>query len=71
MIGNRETLAYMRSDFYREKYRKILRWLLASVVLMVMLIGVIIFLILFKASPQYYASTTEGVILPLSIKQNG
>ena len=69
MIGNRENLAYMQSDFYREKYRKFLRWLLASIVVTVMLICVIIYLILFKAPTQYYASTTDGVILPLSLKQ--
>ncbi len=68
MIGDRENIASMQSDFFRNKYRKMLRYLLLSVSLSVVLIGVIVYLLLFKAPPQYYANTTDGFIFPLTVQ---
>lgn len=69
MIGNREDSARFHSDFYRDKYLGTLRSLLISVCLIVILIGVIIYLVLFRAPPQYYATTTDGQIISLVQKQ--
>lgn len=65
MLGDRQTIARSHSDFYRDKYHSTLRKLLISTVLIVFLICVMIYLILFRAPPQYYATTTEGQIIPM------
>ncbi len=67
MLGTRQEIARLHSDFYRDKYRKTLRRLIYSVCLIVLLICAIIYLILFRAPPNYYATTTEGQIIPLAI----
>ncbi len=65
MLSNREENARLKSDFYRDKYLGTLRSLLISVSLMVILICVIIYLVLFRALPEYYATTVEGQIIPM------
>lgn len=67
MLGTRQEIARLQSDFYRDKYRSTLHKLLFSVCLIVVLIGVIIYLVLFRAPPQYYATTTEGQIIPMIV----
>ncbi len=44
-----------------------LRALLASIAIMMVLIAVIIYLVLFKPLPAYYASTTQGHIIPMMV----
>ena len=65
MLSEREQPSKFKTDFYRDNYRKILRVLLASIVIMVFLILTIIYLVLFKPLPTYYASTTQGQIIPM------
>ena len=65
MLGHRQELARLQSDFYRDEFRKILRWLIYSVIVMFLLIATIFYLVLFKPAPNYYANTTEGKILPM------
>ncbi|EKD54280.1 MAG: hypothetical protein ACD_60C00100G0017 [uncultured bacterium] len=65
MITNRQESARLQSDFYREKYHKTLRALLISIGIMLVLISVIIYFVLFKAPPTYYATTTEGQIIAM------
>lgn len=67
MLGTRQDIARLRSDFYRDKYRSTLRKLIISACIVVALICVILYLVLFKASPQYYATTTEGQIIPMVV----
>lgn len=67
MLGTRQEIARLHSDFYRDKYRKTLRRLIISVCLIVILICAIIYLILFRAPPKYYATTTEGKIIPILV----
>lgn len=69
MIGNRQEIARMQSDFYRDKYYNTLRALLASVCFIVLFICFIIYLVLFRDPPQYYATTVEGQIIPLMVAQ--
>ncbi|HSW69468.1 MAG TPA: hypothetical protein VLI69_04855 [Gammaproteobacteria bacterium] len=66
MLGNRQEIARLQSDFYRDKFRNILRKLLISVCAIVVLIFAIIYLVLFRDPPQYYATTTEGQIIPMT-----
>lgn len=65
MLGNRNEIASFQSDFYREKYRKVLRTLLISIAVSVILISWIIYLVLFREPSHYYATTTEGQIIQL------
>ena len=65
MLGDRENIARSHSDFYRDKYYSTLRKLLISTGLIVVLICAMIYLILFRTPPQYYATTTEGQIIPM------
>lgn len=67
MLGTRQEIARLRSDFYRDKYRSVLQKLLFSACLIIVLLAVIIYLVLSKASPRYYATTTEGQIIPMKI----
>lgn len=69
MLGARQEIASLQSDFYRNKFRKTLRKLIVAFCLIVILIGVIIYLVLFKAPPKYYATTTEGQIIPLVVSE--
>jgi len=65
MLGQRREIARLQSDFYRDQYRKILRWLMVSLLIMFALLMTIIYLILFKPTSQYYANTTDGKILSM------
>ncbi len=65
MLGQRQEIARLQSDFYRDQFRKVLHWLLYSVVVMFVLIAAIIYLILVKPTPNYYANTTDGKILDM------
>ena len=63
MLGRRQESARLQSDFYRDQFRKILRWLMGSVLIMFLLIGAIIYVILDQKPQSYYANTAEGKIL--------
>lgn len=63
MIGSRSEIPRLQSDFYRDQFRKVVRWLMAAVVLMFVLIAIIIYCILVQPSQDYYANTVEGRIL--------
>lgn len=65
MIANRSEIARLQSDFYRDQFRKVVRWIMVSVVLMLLLIVAIIYCILVQPSQEYYANTTEGRIIPM------
>jgi hypothetical protein len=65
MIGQRHELARLQSDFYRDKYRRVLRALFISICIMILLIGIIIYQVLFIAPPEFYATTTGGQIIPM------
>lgn len=69
MLGKREEIAYLQSDFYRLQYRKILRWITVCLLLILILILTLIYLILFKPSQPYYANTTDGKILTMPTPQ--
>ncbi len=65
MLGDRQAIARSHSDFYRDKYYSMLRKLLISICFIIVLICTMIYLILFRAPPEYYATTTEGQIIPM------
>lgn len=65
MLARQHELAWLQSDFYRNQFRKVLRWLIVVTFIMFLLIGSIIYVILIQPSPKYYANTSEGRILPM------
>lgn len=65
MIGNRSEIARLQSDFYRDQFRKIVRWLITSLALAVILIALIIYFILSQPAQKFYGNTVEGRILPM------
>lgn len=65
MLAERRDNARLQSDFYRDQFRQFLRWLIAVVFVILLLITVIAYLIIFGLPRQYYASTTEGKIMQM------
>lgn len=65
MLGSRQAIARLHSDFYRDQFRKMIRWLMISVFIMFILIAMIIYLILFRPEPSYYGNTLDGKILQM------
>lgn len=63
MVGRRYDVARLQSDFYRDQFRRLLRWLIVSIFIILAQILGIIYLILSEPKRQYYANTTEGKIL--------
>lgn len=65
MIGSRNEIARLQSDFYRDQFRKVVGWLITAVIMMFILIFMIIYFVLFQPSQSYYANTSEGRILDM------
>ena len=65
MLGQRHEIARLQSDFYRDQFRKILRWLVAAMVVVIVLLLANIYFILAQPSQPYYANTTDGKILSM------
>ena len=65
MIGDRETIARLQSDFYRDSYYRIINWLFFEIIIMLLLISAIIYHIIVHPVQHYYATTNQGMLLPL------
>lgn len=65
MLAPRHEIARLQSDFYRDQFHKILRWLIVSVFIIFVLLGAVIYVILVQPSIQYYANTTDGQLLDM------
>ena len=63
MQGRRHEIARLQSDFYRDQFRKVLRWLIVSLVIIFALLALIIYFIFFQPAMHYYANTSDGKIL--------
>lgn len=68
MLARRHEIARFHSDFYRRCYRKVLWALLIAAAVMFLLIGGIVYFILFQPTQYYYVSTADGKIIPLSAR---
>lgn len=69
MLGPRHEIARLQSDFYRDQFRKILRWLVAAVAIIFILLALVVYTILFQPSVNYYANTLDGKILDMPTPQ--
>lgn len=65
MLGPRHEIARMQGDFYRDQYRKVLRWIMGLMIVVYLLIAAIIYSIFVQPSQAYYGNTTDGKILPM------
>ena len=65
MVHDPLELVKLRSNFYRDSYRKVTMALLGSVVIIIALVGLVFFLISTKPIPKYFATTDSGRIIPL------
>jgi len=65
MLASRHAVAGLQSDFFRDQFRKMLRWLFYSVILMFTLIAMIVYFILAEPNQLYYANTQEGKIFAM------
>lgn len=70
MLGRRSEIARLQSDFYRDQFRRMVRWLMVSVVIMLLLTAAIIYSILVQPARSYYANTTEGRIMLMPAEVN-
>jgi intracellular multiplication protein IcmL len=59
------TQVKLRNEFYRDNYRKIVGALLICIFIIFILIGGITYIITNPPQPQYFATTTNGRIIPL------
>lgn len=65
MLASRDEIPHLQSDFYRNKYYKILRWIIGSLIVMFLLLAWVLYLVFFKPEPKYYANTITGRILAM------
>ena len=65
MIGRWYEIPRLQSDFYRDAYRKTLRYIYMCVLIIYFLLGVIIYYTLSQPEQKFYANTTDGLILPM------
>lgn len=55
----------LRNEFYRDSYRKVVGALLLCILTILMLIGALTYIVSNPPMPRYFATTTEGRIMPL------
>lgn len=65
MIAPRHQIARLQSDFYRDQFHRMLRWLIISLVIIFLLIAGIVYTILFQPKIPYYANTIDGRIMDM------
>lgn len=65
MIASRRDTARLQSDFYRNQFHKMVRWLIYSMAIMSILIAAVVYFILFQPKQDFYANTSEGRILTM------
>ncbi|OGT59806.1 MAG: hypothetical protein A3E85_02080 [Gammaproteobacteria bacterium RIFCSPHIGHO2_12_FULL_45_12] len=63
MLGPRHEIASLQSVFYRDQYHRMLRWLIASIAIIYVLLAIMIYILWTLPEPMYYANTTDGKIL--------
>jgi hypothetical protein len=71
MLGRRSENARLQSDFYRDQFRRMLGWLMASMMIMILLVLGIIYFILVQPRQDYYANTSEGRIMNMPATGGG
>ena len=65
MLGTRYQVAKLHSLFYRDQFRRLVRWLFVELFIMAVLVAAILYYVFFPAHQMYYANTTDGRVLPM------
>lgn len=65
MVHDALEMVKLRSDFYRDSYRKLVVALLGMIVIVAALVFVIFLLVANRPTPKYFAATDSGRIVPL------
>jgi Tfp pilus assembly protein PilE len=63
MLGRRYQIASLQSHFYRNQFRRFVRFLMIELVMIVLLVFAILYYAVFPSPQRYYANTTDGQIL--------
>lgn len=58
-------LVRLRNNFYRDNYRRVMTLLLVMMLVLLCLIGTLIYVVLHRPEPKYYATTQSGHVLQL------
>ena len=53
------------SQFYRDQYRRMVKWLVVNAMVTAGLVAVLAYMIFFPGQTKYYATTTSGQVVPL------
>ncbi len=59
------TAVTLRNEFYRDSYRKVVGGLLVCILIILMLVGGLIYIVNNPPTPKYFATSTDGRIMPL------
>lgn len=65
MPENAVELVRLRNNFYRDNYRRVVTALLLCLLTIIVLIGIIFYMITHRPAPKYFATTSDGQIIPL------
>lgn len=65
MVNDPSELVRLRNNFYRDNYRRIVGALLMLLFIIVMLVGTILYQLISRPEPRYFATTEDGRIMPL------
>ena len=69
MQGRRHEIARLQSDIYSRSYHRLLWTLCFGLIILLLLMCIIVYMVIFQPAQNYYASTTEGKIIPLEVKR--
>ncbi len=69
MVGRKYEIARTRAELHRDNYRQLLRVLIFFNAVTLFLIISIIYIVFFQPSPTYYATTPQGLVIPLGQPQ--
>ncbi|WP_342228169.1 type IV secretion protein IcmL [Rickettsiella endosymbiont of Rhagonycha lignosa] len=64
-MGNRIELLKSRKGFYRHNYNRVCSALLLSLLIILILSALVIYLAIFSATPDFYASSQDGKLTRL------
>ena len=65
MVDDAVELVRLRNNFYRDNYRRLVSALLILLVISIVLVGAILYQLVNRPEPRYFATTVDGRIMPL------
>ena len=65
MVDDAVELVRLRNNFYRDNYRRLVSALLFLLVIIIVLVSTILYQVMNRPEPRYFATTVDGRIMPL------